>query len=213
MAQHRAAAPKVGESRGPCAPQSLRMGLGQEDKASKSHCRWEKMGLKLAREGNGIRGNSRASQRGFSGLTSTKVQVMHSNPKIEAQAAPKKPCLMAQCQSKVLQGYRSGESTGQWRWLLDQGPRAASPPTPVHTEVPKLFGSLPGAKELLQGSPAAPWSEGLSRWPSTAWQSPALPGTQSQKGLPAAETNLKHRNKKGETAAPMRWEINVLSCR
>lgn len=161
----------------------------------------------------GSEGTAEPSRGGFSGLTSSKVQVMHSNPKIEAQAAPKKPCLIdAPVAKQGAPGIQEWEFTGQWRWLLDQ-PRAASPPTPVHTEVPKLFGSLPGAKELLQGSPAASWSEGLSRWPSTAWQSPAFPGTQSQKGLPAAETNLKHRNKKGETAAPMRWEINVLSCR
>lgn len=180
------------------------------------------MGLKLTTEGNRISGNSRAIQSGIhcplKQQSPSCSPSYDSNPKIQAQTIPKKPCLMLQCQIKVLHGYRTGEFSGERCWLLEWRPsrsfsshcgRAAA-----DTEVPKLFGSLPEEKELLQGSSAASSLEGLSRWPSTAWQSPAFPATQSQEVPPHCRNKLKKkRNKKGETAVPMRWEINKLTWR
>lgn len=116
MAQHKAPAPKVAESQdGAQSISSIQKPL----QVAPSGIKW---GSNFPQREMGSVGTADTPRVGLRALTSSKVRaaapVMHSNPKIQAQATPKKPCLTPPCQIKVLHGFRTGEFTGQWGWLL-----------------------------------------------------------------------------------------------
>lgn len=132
----------------------------------------------------GSEGTAEPARGGFSGLTSSKVQVMHSNPKIEAQAAPKKPCLIDAPVAK--QGAPGIQEWGTHRTVeMAAGPAKSS--FSSHSSAhrgPKAFWEPSRSKGAAAGLPSCLLVRGAEQMAKHSLAEPSSPRHTKPEGPP-----------------------------